>query len=148
MKKYLLIGLTLYLGSSMIVPGISKIADFKDLPKSTFLIEKYSDKSIDENIENYESSLRYSNFKFGLKQSGYFWQFLAFSELLFGFLLFFRRTRFIAGFLLLPITVNIFFVNLFLESFSIGLFYVFTLFLSNLLILNYYKKDIIKISLK
>ena len=48
MKKYLLIGLTLYLGSSMIFPGISKIVGFKDLPKSTFLIEKYSDKSIDE----------------------------------------------------------------------------------------------------
>jgi len=148
MKKYLLIALTLYLGSSMIFPGISKIVGFKDLPKSTFLIEQYSDKSIDENIGNYESSLRYSNFKFGLKQSGYFWQFLAFSELLFGFLLLFRRTRFIAAFLLLPITVNIFFVHLFLESFNIGLLYVFTLFLSNLLILFSYKEEIIKISKK
>ena len=148
MKKYLLIALTLYLGSSMIFPGISKIASFKDLPKSTFLLEQYSDKSIDENIGNYESSLRYSNFLFGLKQSGYFWQFLAFSELLFGFLLLFRRTRFIAAFLLLPITVNIFFVNLFLESFNIGLLYVFTLFLSNLLILFSYKEEIIKISKK
>ena len=140
MKKNIVLALSFYLGLVMAFSGLSKIINDKDLPDQYFLIEQYSGNTIEENITNYGLSLRYDNFKFGLQQSGFFWQFLALSEFLFGLLLLFARTRIIGALLMLPITLNIFLMHAFLEIHEIlELFYVFSLFCSNIIVTINYK---------
>ena len=124
MKKYLNFVLIGFLGLVMIGSGFNKLRKYNELPSPNYLIEKYSNNSIEYNIEQEGSEIRYNNYKFGLKQSGFFWQLLGFTELFFGLLLFFKRYRFFGSIMLLSITSNIFLMHLFLEPSELGeLFY-------------------------
>ena len=55
-----------------------------------------------------------------LKQTGYFWEVVAFCELLFGIFLIFHRSYFLGTLFLLPITLQIFLFHLFLEPDKVG----------------------------
>ena len=94
MKKYFSLILTIFLSLVMISSGINKMIQYKELPNPNMLIEKYSGNSVLDNIEEEGMNLKYNNYKFGLKQSGYFWQLLGLCEFFFGLLLLFKKTVF------------------------------------------------------
>ena len=143
MKKYLNFALTGFLALVMIGSGFNKLRKYNELPSPNFLIEKYSNNSIEYNLEQEGSEIRYNNYKFGLKQSGFFWQLLGFTELVFGLLLFFKRYRFFGSIMLLSITSNIFLMHLFLEPAELGeLFYTGFLFAINIYIVLRNKEGI------
>ena len=120
MKKYLSLILTFFLSFVMISSGLNKMIKYKELPNPNTLIEKYSSNSVLNNIEKEGMDLKYNNYKFGLKQSGYFWQLLGLCEFIFGLLLLFKKTVFFGALMLLSITSNIFLMHLFLEPHEVG----------------------------
>ena len=124
MKKYLSLILTFFLSLVMISSGINKMIKYKELPNPNMLIEKYSGNSVLDNIEEEGMNLKYNNYKFGLKQSGYFWQLLGLCEFIFGLLLLFKKTVFFGALMLLSITSNIFLMHLFLEPKKLESLYI------------------------
>lgn len=120
MKKYFSLILTIFLSLVMISSGINKMIQYKELPNPNMLIEKYSGNSVLDNTEEEGMNLKYHNYKFGLKQSGYFWQLLGLCEFVFGLLLLFKKTVFFGALMLLSITSNIFLMHLFLEPQEVG----------------------------
>ena len=112
--------LVVFLSLVMISSGLNKIIKYGELPNSNMLIEKYSNNSVFENIKEEGINLKYNNYKFGLQQSGYFWQLLGLCEFIFGLLLLFKKTVFFGALMLLSITLNIFLLHLFLEPYEVG----------------------------
>ena len=141
MKKYLSLILTFFLSFVMISSGLNKMIKYKELPNPNTLIEKYSSNSVLNNIEKEGMDLKYNNYKFGLKQSGYFWQLLGLCEFIFGLLLLFKKTVFFGALILLSITSNIFLMHLFLEPYEVGeLIYAALLLAINLFLVISRKK--------
>jgi uncharacterized membrane protein YphA (DoxX/SURF4 family) len=138
MKKYISLIAVAFLSLVMISSGFNKIIKYKELPSPNYLIEKYSDNTMESNFSQEGSEIRYNNYKFGLKQSGFFWQFLGLCEFILGLLLIFIRIRFFALLMLLSITANIFLMHFFLEPHELGeLVYTGLLFAINIyLIIN------------
>ena len=112
--------LVVFLSLVMISSGLNKIIKYGELPNSNMLIEKYSNNSVFENIKEEGINLKYNNYKFGLQQSGYFWQLLGLCEFIFGLLLLFKKTVFFGALMLLSITLNIFLLHLFLQPYEVG----------------------------
>lgn len=74
----------------------------------------------------------------GLKQSGYFWQFLGVAEIVCGVLLVSQVLALLGAVMLLPVTLNIFLFHLFLEPHEPGELVLTGLYLlGNLLLLAY-----------
>tara|TARA_B110000438_G_scaffold294920_1_gene337063 strand:+ start:653 stop:1102 length:450 start_codon:yes stop_codon:yes gene_type:complete len=120
MKRYFSMILVVFLSLVMISSGLNKIIKYGELPNSNMLIEKYSNNSVFENIKEEGINLKYNNYKFGLQQSGYFWQLLGLCEFIFGLLLLFKKTVFFGALMLLSITLNIFLLHLFLQPYEVG----------------------------
>jgi uncharacterized membrane protein YphA (DoxX/SURF4 family) len=117
MKKYTkitFIVLRLFLGGVMISAGAGKF--FKPISNVTEVVKKINDENISSNTMTLQKVLYIG----GLKQTGYFWEVVAFCELLFGIFLIFYRSYFLGSLFLLPITLHIFFFHLFLEPDEVG----------------------------
>lgn len=117
MKKYTkitFIVLRLFLGGVMISAGAGKF--FKPISNVTEMVKKINDENISSNTMTLQKVLYIG----GLKQTGYFWEVVAFCELLFGIFLIFYRSYFLGSLFLLPITLHIFLFHLFLEPDEVG----------------------------
>lgn len=113
MKKYVQIAfviLRLLLGGAIVYGGVQKFQ--KPIPTPLEVVEKAEMFKSPEK----ESTLQKILYISGAKQTGYFWQVLGISELLFGLLLVFQTTGFVGALFLLPITLHIFLFHLFLEG--------------------------------
>ncbi|GCD77789.1 hypothetical protein JCM31826_12710 [Thermaurantimonas aggregans] len=101
-----------------------------------------------ENIKNGEWDqipdhvLKIRNYIFGMKQTGYFWQFLGISELLAGLLLVTQFYRIVGLVISVPITLQILLFHIFLEPHDVGeLIYTAVMFLTNTGLLAYHYPD-------
>lgn len=110
----LFIVLRLILGGMMVYGGIQKFQ--KPIPSPIEVVEKAEKFKAPER----ESTLQKILYISGAKQTGYFWQVLGITELLFGLLLLFQGTSFIGAIFLLPITLHIFLFHVFLEADEVG----------------------------
>lgn len=125
--------LNLILGGMLIFGGIKKFE--KPSPSPTEIIEK-----VKNGVEVAPSVevLKIKNFVFGMKQSGFFWQFLGIMELAAGILLVSQLFSLIGAFIALPMVLNIFLFHLFLEPHEIGeLFQMLGLLIINLMIIGF-----------
>lgn len=107
--------LTLILGGMMILGGFHKFEYASPAP--TELVEAI--KKGEEVAPNTEV-LKIKNYVFGMQQTNYFWQFLGFVELLAGILLISQIFSLIGAIIALPVTINIFLFQLFLEPNKVG----------------------------
>ena len=117
MKKYTkitFIVLRLFLGGVMISAGAGKF--FKPISNVTEVVKKINNENISSNTMTLQKVLYIG----GLKQTGYFWEVVAFCELLFGIFLIFYGSYFLGSLFLLPITLHIFLFHLFLEPDEVG----------------------------
>ncbi len=101
--------LRLFLGGMMIYGGIEKFS--KPIPSPLEVLEK-AEKFKDPAQTNTLQKVLYIN---GAKQTGYFWQVLGVTEILFGLLVVLQGTAFVGAIFLLPISLHIFLFHLFLE---------------------------------
>jgi uncharacterized membrane protein YphA (DoxX/SURF4 family) len=122
--------LSIILAIFMIEGGIDKFSGSKvDAEKTISKINKYS-------LEKNEVVIQKILFISGMKQTGYLWELIGFSEILFGLMIIIKRTRTIGAILLLPVTLNILLFHAFLEPDEIlSLFHVALLFLINSIII-------------
>lgn len=134
--KILIIVFNLILGGMMIYGGMKKFE--KPSPSPTEIVEKV--KAGGEVAPSVEI-LKIKNYIFGMKQTGYFWQFLGIVELLVGLLLISQRFSLLGAIMALPVTIHIFLFHLFLEPHEVGeLIQMTGLLIINLLIIaNGYK---------
>ena len=132
----LFIVLRLILGGMMVYGGIQKFQ--KPIPSPVEVVEKAEKFKAPEK----ESTLQKILYISGAKQTGYFWQVLGITELLFGLLVVLQGTTFIGAIFLLPITLHIFLFHLFLEADEFNeLLQTGSLFAINIaLVLKEYKK--------
>ena len=124
------------LGGMMIYGGIGKFE--KPSPSPTEIVEKVK---AGEEVAPSIEILKIKNYIFGMKQTGYFWQFLGIVELLVGFLLISQRFSLLGAIMALPVTIHIFLFHLYLEPHEIGeLIQMAGLLIINILIIaNGYK---------
>lgn len=108
--KILIIVLNLFIGYFMITGGLDKFGG--ETPKPNKIIEQVKN---GEEIAPNDHILVLKNYVFGMKQTGYFWPFLGFAELLAGLLLVSQVFSRIGAIVALPLTINIFLFHLFLE---------------------------------
>ncbi|PKQ62954.1 DoxX protein [Raineya orbicola] len=106
---------SLFLGWTLFWGGVRKFS--KPLPAPTAQIEAFKKGEL-EKID--EATLKIKNYIFGMKQTGYFWQFLGVSEILAGLLLFSQFFRFAGATIALPMTIQIFLFHLYLEPHEVG----------------------------
>ena len=130
MKNTIYTLLCIYLCVIMMDGGFDKFHGNSLTTESTIIkLEKY-------NIKDHSEILQKILYISGMKQTGYLWYLIGICEVLFGLLLCFTKTRFLAGLLLLPITLNILLFHVFLECDDImKLFHVSLLFAINLFVL-------------
>ena len=121
----------------MIEGGIDKFSGSKvDAEKTISKINKYS-------LEKNEVVIQKILFISGMKQTGYLWELIGFSEILFGLMIIIKRTRIIGAILLLPVTLNILLFHAFLEPDEIlSLFHVALLFLINSIIIIFNRNKV------
>ncbi len=98
----------------MISAGAGKF--FKPISNVTEVVKKINNENISSNTMTLQKVLYIG----GQKQTGYFWEVVAFCELLFGIFLIFYRSYFLGSLFLLPITLHIFLFHLFLEPDEVG----------------------------
>jgi uncharacterized membrane protein YphA (DoxX/SURF4 family) len=103
--------ISLYVGGMMLYGGYQKFA--KPLPAPTKMIEQV-EKEGAEKLKN-DPKLVLKNYVFGLKQSGFFWQFLGICELAFGLMVLSQFLQFLGAVFVLPVAVQIFLFHVFLE---------------------------------
>jgi len=120
----------------MIYGGMKKFE--KPSPSPTEIVEKVK---AGEEVAPSVEILKIKNYIFGMKQTGYFWQFLGIVELLVGLLLISQRFSLLGAIMALPVTIHIFLFHLFLEPHEVGeLIQMSGLLIINLLIIgNGYK---------
>ncbi|MCU0444519.1 MAG: DoxX family membrane protein [Microscillaceae bacterium] len=106
---YLLI--SLYVGGFMLYGGYQKFA--KPLPKPTQMIETFEKEGAEKMKK--DSHLVIKNYIFGMKQTGFFWQFLGICEVTCAILILSQYLRFVGAVILMPIVVQIFLFHIFLE---------------------------------
>lgn len=115
----------------MIYGGMKKFE--KPSPSPTEIVEKVK---AGEEVAPSVEILKIKNYIFGMKQTGYFWQFLGIVELLVGLLLISQRFSLLGAIMALPVTIHIFLFHLFLEPHEIGeLIQMTFLLIINLLII-------------
>ncbi|MBM6499095.1 DoxX family membrane protein [Flavobacterium macrobrachii] len=129
--KIIFIIFNLILGGMMIYGGMKKFE--KPSPSPTEIVEKVkAGQEVAPSVE----ILKIKNYIFGMKQTGYFWQFLGIVELLVGLLLISQRFSLLGAIMALPVTIHIFLFHLFLEPHEIGeLIQMTFLLIINLLII-------------
>ncbi|TAD97410.1 MAG: DoxX family membrane protein [Bacteroidetes bacterium] len=129
--------LRLFIGGILLYGGYQKFE--KPMPSPTAMIDKF--RSGEEKEERIEI-LKIKNFIFGMKQSGFFWEFLGITEILAGLLLLSQVLGFLGAVISLPLTVNIFLFHLFLEPHEVGeLIETLAIFLGNIWLIAFeYKK--------
>ena len=129
--------LSIILAIFMIEGGIDKFSGSKvDAEKTISKINKYS-------LEKNEVVIQKILFISGMKQTGYLWELIGFSEILFGLMIIIKRTRTIGAILLLPVTLNILLFHAFLEPDEIlSLFHVALLFLINSIIIIFNRNKV------
>ncbi len=134
--KIIIIVFNLILGGMMIYGGIGKFE--KPSPNPTEIVDKVK---AGEEVAPSIEILKIKNYIFGMKQTGYFWQFLGIVELLVGFLLISQRFSLLGAIMALPVTIHIFLFHLYLEPHEIGeLIQMAGLLIINILIIaNGYK---------
>lgn len=134
--KIVIIIFNLILGGMMIYGGMKKFE--KPSPSPTEIVEKVK---AGEEVAPSVEILKIKNYIFGMKQTGYFWQFLGIVELLVGLLLISQRFSLLGAIMALPVTIHIFLFHLFLEPHEVGeLIQMTGLLIINLLIIgNGYK---------
>ncbi|PZO28984.1 MAG: DoxX protein [Flavobacteriaceae bacterium] len=129
--KIIFIIFNLILGGMMIYGGMKKFE--KPSPSPTEIVEKVK---AGEEVAPSVEILKIKNYIFGMKQTGYFWQFLGIVELLVGLLLISQRFSLLGAIMALPVTIHIFLFHLFLEPHEIGeLIQMTFLLIINLLII-------------
>ena len=130
--KIVFIIFNLILGGMMIYGGMEKFE--KPSPSPTEIVEKVK---AGEEVAPSVEILKIKNYIFGMKQTGYFWQFLGIVELLVGLLLISQRFSLLGAIMALPVTIHIFLFHLFLEPHEIGeLIQMTGLLIINLLIIG------------
>ncbi|MGD1839954.1 MAG: DoxX family membrane protein [Thermonemataceae bacterium] len=107
----------LALGGMMVWGGIAKFK--KPMPPSTQMIATVQEEGAEE-LTSDIATLKIRNYIFGLKQTDFFWQMLGVAEILCGLFLISQYLGFVGALMLVPITLNIFFMHLFLEPEDIG----------------------------
>ena len=131
--KIIKIVFSLILGVMLILGGIKKFE--KPSPAPTEIVEKVKN---GETVAPSVEILKIKNYIFGLKQTGYFWQFLGIMELLAGVLLLSQVSTLLGAILALPLTINIFLFHYFLEPHEVGeLFQMLGLLLINLALIGF-----------
>ena len=131
--KIIKIVFSLILGVMLILGGIKKFA--KPSPAPTEIVEKVKN---GETVAPSVEILKIKNYIFGMKQTGYFWQFLGIMELLAGVLLLSQVSTLLGAILALPLTINIFLFHYFLEPHEVGeLFQMLGLLLINLALIGF-----------
>lgn len=130
--KIVFIIFNLILGGMMIYGGMKKFE--KPSPSPTEIVEKVK---AGEEVAPSVEILQIKNYIFGMKQTGYFWQFLGIVELLVGLLLISQRFSLLGAIMALPVTIHIFLFHLFLEPHEVGeLIQMTGLLIINLLIIG------------
>ena len=130
--KIVFIIFNLILGGMMIYGGMKKFE--KPSPSPTEIVEKVK---AGEEVAPSVEILKIKNYIFGMKQTGYFWQFLGIVELLVGLLLISQRFSLLGAIMALPVTIHIFLFHLFLEPHEVGeLIQMTGLLIINLLIIG------------
>jgi len=135
--KILKIVFNLILGGMLIFGGIKKFE--KPAPAPTEIVEKV--KNGEEVAPNAEV-LKIKNFIFGMKQSGFFWEFLGIAEIAAGVLLVSQVFSLLGAIIALPMVINIFLFHWYLEPNETGeLFQMAGLLIINILIVGFgYKR--------
>lgn len=124
--------LNLVLGGMLIFGGIRKFE--KPSPSPTEIVEKVKN---GEEVAPSVEVLKIKNFIFGMKQTGFFWQFLGIMELAAGILLASQVFSLAGAFIALPMVSNIFLFHLFLEPHETGeLFQMLGLLIINLMLIG------------
>ena len=108
--KIIKIVFSLILGVMLILGGIKKFEN--PSPAPTEIVEKVKN---GETVAPSVEILKIKNYIFGMKQTGYFWQFLGIMELLAGVLLLSQVSTLLGAILALPLTINIFLFHYFLS---------------------------------
>lgn len=125
---------SLFLGVILFLGGVKK---FQAAPaQPTDLIRQYESGKLDTNNV---ALLKLRNYTFGMKQTGYFWQFLGATELVAAALVLSQVFTLLGAVFALPITINIFLFHVFLEPKDVGeLVETGLLLLANLWLIGYY----------
>lgn len=103
--------ISLYVGGFMLYGGYQKFA--KPMPKPIQMIETFEKEGAEKMKQ--DSKLVIKNYIFGMKQTGFFWQFLGICEILFGIMVLSQYLRFAGAVMLMPIVLQIFLFHVFLE---------------------------------
>lgn len=111
-KKIGLIIIKCILGGILIYGGIAKFS--KPIPPPDKFLQVSAEEK-EELLKNVDE-LKIRNYIFGMKQSGFFWEFLGIAEILAGVLLISQIFGFIGALIAFPQILNIFLFHLFLES--------------------------------
>lgn len=125
-NSYIFIALRLFLGGMMLFAGVNKLRG--PVMSPTEFIETVNKvESVDEH------HLQKKLFVGAMQHTGYFWQFLAITEIIFGLLLITQVTGLLGALLMLPITLNIVLLHIFLEPDEVGeLIFALILFMVNI----------------
>ncbi|OYU81546.1 MAG: DoxX protein [Flavobacterium sp. BFFFF1] len=109
-KSIIRIIFNLILGGMLVYGGIMKFD--KPMPSPTAIVEKVQKgEAVAPNTE----ILKIKNYIFGMKQTGFFWEFLGIVELAAGILLISQVFSGVGALIALPVVLNIFLFHLFLE---------------------------------
>lgn len=132
-KNIIRIIFNLILGGMLVYGGIMKFD--KPMPAPTEIVEKVQKgEEVAPNIE----VLKIRNYIFGMKQTGFFWEFLGIVELAAGVLLISQVFAGIGALIALPVILNIFLFHLFLEFEETGeLLQTAGLLLINLILIGF-----------
>lgn len=128
--SYSFVLIRVVLGVLFIYAGFTKFS--KELPTPTETIEKLSG-YVEKDNQKYFSIVSYID---GIKHTGFAYQLLGISEILFGLLILIQFTSFVGAIFLIPITLHIFLFHVFLKwDEKIEVVYTGALFLANLFLL-------------
>ena len=131
-----LIVMRLALGGLFVYGGVQKFIP-KERPQSGSTIE------LPDHV------IKIKSFIGGMKQTGYFWEFLGVAEILGGALLLSQVLSLLGAFILFPIVLNIFLFHAFLEPHDTGELFMTGLYLiANLVIIFYHFPDLKQTFLK
>ncbi|MCB9426549.1 MAG: DoxX family membrane protein [Flavobacteriales bacterium] len=124
-KNIIYVVLRLFLGVMILLAGVNKF--IKPIASPAEFIETVQKvESVDEH------HLQKKLFVGAMQQTEYFWEFLAVAEIIFGLLILMQVTGLLGAIMMVPITLNILLLHIFLEPDEVGeLVYVAVLFAIN-----------------
>ena len=115
--KLLIVGVRIALGLLFVYGGVQKFIPKPPRPQTSEIQE------VPEHI------VKIKAFIGGMKQTGYFWEFLGIAEILCGILLLSQVFSLLGAVMMVPLTLNIFFFHLFLEPHEMGELFLTGLYL-------------------